>query len=60
MIEERIRARIEEIKRERDQYVIGANNRVAEMTGAIQALEALLVPEEADAMAKGGPGKAEE
>ena len=47
MIEERIRARIEEIKRERDQYVIGANNRVAEMTGAIQALEALLVPEEA-------------
>ena len=49
MIEERIRARIEEIRRERDQFVIGANNRVAEMTGAIIALEALLVPEEADA-----------
>ena len=49
MTEERIKARIAQLKAEREQFVVQANNQVAGMNGAIAALEELLVPEEANA-----------
>jgi hypothetical protein len=43
--EERIKARITEYQKQRDQFVADANRQVAALEGAIQALEALLEPE---------------
>lgn len=49
MSEERIRARIAELRAERNALVVRVNQQIAALNGAIQALEGLLVPEEADA-----------
>ena len=44
-MEERIRARIEALKAQRDQFVAEANQQIAAANGAIGELEALLQPE---------------
>lgn len=59
MTEDRIRKRIEEYKAQRDQFVQQANQQIAALNGAIQALEALLQPEEDDGGDTGRPGPAE-
>lgn len=47
--EERIRARIEELKRHRDQYVVEANAHVAQVNAAIYELEQIISqPERAE------------
>jgi len=43
--EERIRARIEELKAQRDRFLQEANQQIAAANGAIGELEALLRPE---------------
>jgi hypothetical protein len=43
--EERIRARVAELKAEREQYLQQANLQIAALDGAIQVLEGLLEPE---------------
>jgi len=44
-VEERIRARIEELKEQRDRFLQEANQQIAAANGAIGELEALLQPE---------------
>ena len=44
-MEERIKARIEELTKQRDRFVQEANQQVAAANGAIGELEALLQPE---------------
>lgn len=43
--EERIRARVAELKAEREQFLQRANQQIAALDGAIQVLEGLLEPE---------------
>lgn len=43
---DRVEKRIRELKAARDQYLAQANQQIAALNGAIQALEALLAPEE--------------
>ncbi len=43
--QQRIEARIEQLKQERDQYVAQANQQLAAYNGAIGELETLLKPE---------------
>lgn len=43
--EERIRERIAEYTAQRDRFLSEANQQIAALNGAIQALEALLAPE---------------
>lgn len=45
MTEEQIRERIENLKEQREQLVTQANLQLAKITGAIEALEALIAPE---------------
>ena len=49
--EERLRSRLEKLQRERDQFVQQANQQLAALNGAIQALEEMLEPEETEAEA---------
>lgn len=46
MMEERIKARIEALTKARDEYVLAANRQIGAFNGALEALGALLVPEE--------------
>ena len=50
---QRITAKIDAIKKERDQTVISANQQIAYLSGQIAALEALLKPEQPSGDAKG-------
>lgn len=52
MSEEKIREKIAEIVRQRDQLVQEANGSIAFLNGQIAALEALLAPEESEAEAE--------
>ncbi len=45
MTEERIRARLAELKAQREQYLQQANLQIAALDGAIQALQGLLEPD---------------
>ena len=45
MTEERIKARIEALKQQRDRFIAEANQQIAAANGAIGELEALLEPE---------------
>lgn len=45
MTEERIRARLAELKAEREKYLQQANVQLAALNGAIEVLEKLLEPE---------------
>lgn len=44
-MEERIKARLEALKEQRDRFVVEANQQIAAHNGAIGELEALLEPE---------------
>jgi hypothetical protein len=44
-VEERIKARIEALKQQRDRFITEANQQIAAANGAIGELEALLQPE---------------
>lgn len=46
MTEEKVAARIAELKAQRDQFVTEANQQIAFLNGQISALEGMLKPEE--------------
>lgn len=49
-MEDKIKTQIETLKKQREDFVAQANNQVAALTGAIQALEALLADDSVDSM----------
>jgi hypothetical protein len=53
--EQDIKKKIEELKEQRDKYVLQVNQQLAAFNGAIQAYELLIAPEEKeDAVAENG------
>ncbi len=48
MTDEKIQAKVEALKAQRDQLVQEANSSIAYLNGQIAALEALLVPEDTE------------